>query len=357
MMQPLILQVWRNPAALAQLDGAGWDLLLRQADSANLGAALYYLLEQHGLLAAAPVAVRDRLDWARVVAERHVLAVRWEVNRISQAVATTGVPLILLKGAAYTMAHLPPGQGRLYSDIDVLVPQAHIGDVEVALMAHGWDITGYDDYDQRYYRQWMHELPPMTHMRRETTIDVHHAILPLTARAHPDPDKLRAAAVPVDGEDGLLTLSPVDMVLHSAVHLFFSEEYRHGLRDLLDLQRLLAHFGQAPGFWQSLAGRAAELGLERPLFYACRYCHLLLDMVIPDAMLALPRPGKLLTVLMDALFLRALMPMHASCGVAGAGAARFLLYVRGHWMRMPPLMLTRHLLHKAFLSTKSPAAE
>jgi hypothetical protein len=28
-------------------------------------------------------------------------------------------------------------------------------------MLAGWAATHHDAYDQRYYRQWMHELPPM----------------------------------------------------------------------------------------------------------------------------------------------------------------------------------------------------
>ena len=30
-----------------------------------------------------------------------------------------------------------------------------------------------------------------------------------------------------------------------------------------------------------------------------------------------------------------------------AGLARWLLYVRSHWLRMPPLLLARHLLRKS----------
>ena len=55
---------------------------------------------------------------------------------------------------------------------------------------------------------------------------------------------------------------------------------------------------------------------------------------------------------MDALFERALLPMHASCDDAFTASARFALYVRGNWLRMPPLMLARHLFHKAFLTKK-----
>lgn len=349
---PLIVRVWRQPGLLEGMTVRDWDLLLRQADGADLGAALYYLVAAHGT-AAPPLPVRDRLEWARVLAERQVQAVRCEVDRIGLALAATGVPLILLKGAAYTMAGLDCGQGRLYSDVDILVPKEKIGEVEVALMTHGWGINGYDAYDQRYYRQWMHELPPMQHRRRDTTIDVHHAILPQTARVHPDADKLRAAAVAITGAESLYMLAPVDLVLHSAVHLFYGEEFRHGLRDLIDLHRLLLQLGEADDFWSCLARRAEQLELQRPLYYALRYCSMLMGTPVPAAWPGLPAPPALLVWWMDRLFLRALLPMHASCRRRGDAVARFLLYVRGHWLRMPPLMLARHLAHKAFVTPKA----
>ena len=184
-------------------------------------------------------------------------------------------------------------------------------------------------------------------------IDVHHAILPETARVRPEPALLRAAAVALAGHAGLQTLAPVDMVLHSAVHLFYDGEFDHGLRDLVDIHRLLREFGAQPGFWDALPRRAAELQLARPLFYALRYAVKLLGTPVPPATLdasAAGRPNGALLALMDALFGRALMPPHASCSDRATPAARFLLYVRGNWLRMPPLLLARHLFHKAFIS-------
>jgi hypothetical protein len=58
---------------------------------------------------------------------------------------------------------------------------------------------------------------------------------------------------------------------------------------------------------------------------------------------------------MDALFLRALQPPHPSCSGPLHRPARLALYVRGNWLRMPPLLLARHLFHKAFLSPRAPA--
>jgi hypothetical protein len=282
--------------------------------------------------------------------------VRFEVDQIRRALDGLGLPLILLKGAAYAMAGLPPAPGRIFSDVDILVPKEGIGEVEAALMLGGWATVKQDAYDQRYYREWMHELPPMEHVQRGNTIDVHHAILPETAAVRPDPALLRAASQPVPGSEGLWMLAPHDMVLHSAVHLFSEGDMEHGLRDLLDLHRLLQHFGAAPGFWEGLAARAVQLQLARPLFYALRYCTSLLGTVVPPAVLAeaaaAGRPSRPLLVLMDALFLRTLAPPHPDCADRFTSAARGALYLRGNWLRMPPLMLARHLFHKAFISPR-----
>jgi hypothetical protein len=199
----------------------------------------------------------------------------------------------------------------------------------------------------------------MQHIRRLSLIDVHHAILPETARVHPQPALLRAAAVAVAGHPGCQVLAPVDMVLHSAVHLFYDGEFDHGLRDLVDIHRLLLEFGARPGFWDALPRRAEELQLARPLFYALRYAVRLLGTPVPAATLAASaagQPNRALLALMDGLFGRALLPPHASCADGATAAARFALYIRGNWLRMPPILLARHLFHKAFITPKTTSA-
>ena len=354
---PLLVQAFRQPQQLARFTLAQWDLVLRQAAVANLTAGLYYLAEEAGLLDKIAPQAREHLEWARTVGERHCQAVRFEVKEIGRALAELDVPLLLLKGAAYTLAGLPPAPGRLFSDIDILVPKERLAEVEAALMLHGWAASHHDAYDQRYYRQWMHELPPMQHVKRHSMIDVHHAILPETAAARPDPAMLRAGAVPVAGQGDLRVLAPVDMVLHSAVHLFYDGEFNHGLRDLVDIHRLLVEFGEVPGFWAALPQRAVALQLERPLFYALRYAQQLLATVIPAGAMQVGRPAWPLLALMDLLFSRALMPIHASCADRFSASARCALYVRANWLRMPPLLLARHLFYKAIITPRQAASD
>ncbi|MGO4381868.1 nucleotidyltransferase domain-containing protein [Pseudoduganella sp. RAF53_2] len=349
---PLLVQALRTPSAAGNFSAAQWDLLLRQADSANVLATLHYLFEQAGVLANAPAEAREQLQWAHAVAVRHGQAVHWEVRLIQKALQQLGLPVVLLKGGAYATAGLPPAHGRLFSDIDILVPEARLAEVEAALLMYGWVTTHHNEYDQRYYREWMHELPPLRNVQRGTVIDVHHALLPRTAARHPDSGKLLAATQPVAEHPEFHLLSPADMVLHSATHLFADGEFDKGLRDLYDLHCLLTHFGSQPGFWESLPARAQEMQLGRYLYYGLRYTQELLGTQVPPSVLQALRdsPPLPLRPLMDALFRRALLPDHASCDDSLSRLARFLLYVRGNWLRMPPLRLARHLFHKAFLS-------
>ncbi len=349
----LLLHALRAPAAPLVLAPAQWDRLIRAARKAGLLARLHHVLDAAGLLATVPAQPLAHLAWADLTARGHAHRVQGEVAAIRAALPDE--ELILLKGAAYTMAALPAASGRVFSDIDILLPPNRLVEAENALMAAGWVATHHDAYDQRYYRQWMHELPPLQHIRRDTVIDVHHAILPQTMAVHPDPARLRAAAVPVPGHPELRMLAPCDMVLHSAAHLFYDGEMTHALRDLSDLDVLLRHFAQQPGFWNRLTERAGELSLTRVLFYALRYAHRLLHTPVPEAAFAaaaMGSPTPLLLRLMDHLFLHALQSDLPSRTDRAAPAALMCLYVRANWLRMPPLMLARHLFHKAFLSPR-----
>jgi Uncharacterised nucleotidyltransferase len=347
----LVLIAAAQPRATASWSASDWDLLVRQARRSNLLGNLAFRLEAEDMLASAPPAAQAHLNAARILAQHQQKAVEREVAAIRQSLAATGIDIILLKGAAYAIAGLRAAKGRIFSDIDILVPKHALLEIESALMRHGWVSTHHDPYDQRYYRMWMHELPPMRHIIRQTVIDVHHAILPETARLKPDSAKLRAAAVPLEGKQGLFVFSPADMVLHSATHLFHDGELENGLRDLFDLDSLLREFSQKAGFWEILIARSAELHLKRPLYYALHYASLVLGTPVPVQVLQAATAGKPMSPVdhvMDALFLRALYPAHLGVADRLTAAARQILYVRSHWLRMPPLLLFYHLAIKAF---------
>ena len=352
MTPSLLLEIWLQPDACRQLDERSWDLLVRQARHANLLGRLYRLFEQQGLLDAVLPRALAHLHSAATMAARQHQAMQREARILRDTLAELGLPLILLKGTAYVAAALPAAAGRVFADVDILVPHDRLGEVESLLMLRGWLGATSNAYDQRYYRRWMHELPALQHMHRGTTLDVHHTILPPTSPLQPDAAQLIAASVELPGQPGIRVLSPCDMVLHSAAHLFHEGEADNLLRDLSDLDLLLRHFGAVPGFWEALVERARLMTLEGPLRLALRYTALLMRTPVPAAIRAATgadRPEAL-----DRIYLRVLTPRHSSSTDRYARLARAALYVRGHWLRMPPHLLAYHLLHKALWPQTEP---
>lgn len=347
---PLIVQVFRRERLLETLRLGDWDLLIRQAKRSQLAGKLYYLAEEQ-VLSDLPTVVFRHLKSAQIHADKQYRDFLWEANKLNQTFADSGLRLIFLKGGAYALAGLTAHRGRLFSDIDLLVPFDALADVEKRLMVHGWLPENKDDYDQQYYRRWMHELPPLRHVKRGSVVDLHHNILPRTAVGCPDANRLLEAAVELDGEHvGIKILSPLDRIIHSATHLFYDGELEHGLRDLVDLDCLLSDLDANAKL--SLVDRALELGLHRPVYYALRYLQLILQTPgLDKAMRQMKKSGcepKFIGV-MDWLFLRALMPDHASCDDSWTRLARWLLYVRSHWLKMPLYLLLPHLFRKAWM--------
>ncbi|WP_144006747.1 nucleotidyltransferase family protein [Pelomonas sp. KK5] len=348
---PLLVQVLLAPALSERLSLSQWDLLIRQARRAQLLARLALALEGHG----APPQVRPHLETALLLARRQQEATEREILHLRRALRD--MPVVLLKGAAYLAAGLGCAEGRTFADVDILVPHARLAEAERALMIQGWAYGELDAYDSRYYRQWMHELPPLTHSRRGSALDVHHTILPPTARIKLDTgllfERLQPLAGAAPGLGRLFVLAPTDMLLHAATHLFHEGEFDNALRDLFDLDALLREFAATvPGFWTLLLKRAERIGLQRPLHHALRYARRLLGTPVPAAVLAMLRrqpqaaPPRPVQALLDACYHRALRPRHASCELPGSGAALAALYLRSHWLRMPPLLLLQHLGRK-----------
>ncbi len=349
----LLLDAIKTPENLPTLPPADWELLLRVARRVRVLGRIESDLARGDLLGRIPPRAAKHLRAAgNVIAHRKTL-VSWEVNRLLWALKGSDVPLILLKGTAYLLADLPPARGRIFADVDLLVPEERLGEIEARLLEVGWFRTQIDPYDDRYYRVWMHEIPPLRHQERGTEIDIHHRLLPKTSRLDSNPATLFAAARPL-ADPRLRVLAPADMVLHALVHLFLEGDPDEGLRlrDLIDVHDLLGHFGQQPGFWDNLPPRARELGFERPLYYGLTHAQALFATPIPASVLQHLKdaaPIWPVRALMARLIDLALLPGHPDYPSRRAALARWLLYARAHWLRMPAGLLAKHLARKLWL--------
>lgn len=321
MSAALLVRVLRDPAQGRRLDAEGWNRLLAAARAERLIGTLAYRLDD----VAVPDAVRLVLTDAKRDTAREGQQALWEADRAADAMRGLDVKPILLKGTAYVAADLRAGQGRFIGDLDILVPRDAMPAVERALIAAGWEWVKEDPYDDAYYRQWMHELPPMIHVERDRMIDVHHTVLPLTARQTPDAVAMIADAISTT--NGLYVLSIEDRIVHSVAHMLADGDMQGGLRNLWDIHCLLPDADPA-----ALEVRATRHGLARHVRQARRLAA------------AIYGDGARLT-LWDRL-VRARLLARNGWGQESRKLLVFAFYLRSHWLRMPPAMLLRHLWTK-----------
>jgi hypothetical protein len=325
----LLVRALRDPASVGACD---WTGLVSAARAEQLIGSLACRMEGQKV----PPRLAELFAAARDDAAQAGTRALWEAEMARRALAPLGVPVILLKGTAFHAAGLEASAGRSVGDLDILVPRASLDSVEAALIGAGWErMKPAGGYDDLYYRRWMHELPPLIHRERDRMIDVHHAILPLTARPTPDSRALIADSVAL--ENGLHILSPADMIVHAAAHLFADGDLAGGLRNLWDIDRLLREFAAAdPDFREKLTERARLHRLESAVARALRLSHHLYATPVDAGRLRLS----------DGLFAARLLARNG-WGQEQRKALRFAFYLRSHWLRMPPLMLARHLWIKA----------
>ncbi len=353
----LLSRLLQDPMIARKWEVEDWNRFLPLARNARVLGRCLYLFEEHGLLDVVPQRFIDQFRGALAQTRYVQVQAKRELRQVQRVLEREGISLMALKGVAYLAAQLPPNGWRNLSDIDLMVREADIERAEQALKQAGWVPSGeFDSYDQHYYREWMHEVPPLRHHSRETEVDLHHNLAPPVSRIRIDAARLWEDAVMAPEEYGgqVAVLAPVDMLLHNAIHLFMNDELRGGLRDVVDFRDLFEHFlGQDAAFEEHLLARAQTLGCGRPLYYAVTTAHRLAGLEPSAGFLGRVEryaPVRPVAWFMAWLIEQALAPQRL--GMWQTAVANQLLFIRSHWVRMPPGMLVRHLWHKTFKSKK-----
>jgi hypothetical protein len=357
-----LCETLQDPTVVRDWQARDWNAWLPLARDARLLVYSLQQFDENGVLDAVPARLVDQLRGAEARTRYVQGQARYELRLVQKALAAQDIPVLALKGVAYLVAELPGHRWRSLSDIDLLVRKGDLATAERVLMQGGWRPNGeFDAYDQHYYRAWMHEIPPMRHAARETEVDLHHNLAPPVSRIRIDAAELwtRTREGPEWCGTRTRVLGPEDLLLHNAVHLFMNDELRGGLRDVVDFRDLFVHFvDRESNFPEHLVTRADQLGCGRPLYYALSTARRLLAMDIPaplERAASAWAPVAPVAALMAWLIDRALAPSFP--GQRTQAIARQLLFIRSHWIRMPPGMLLRHLWRKAVLKRRARPTE
>src|SRR5690242_14602987 len=122
---PSLRDVLGRSGCLHALTPAEWDVVLRQARASGLAAHLSYVIERRCFGEAIPAAVNRHLAAERMIADKLARDIEREMQRVVEPLLLADIPVIALKGAAYIVGGLTVAQGRVFDDIDILVPPEH----------------------------------------------------------------------------------------------------------------------------------------------------------------------------------------------------------------------------------------
>lgn len=352
----LLLSLLTRPGDAAHWSSSDWELAIRAGRSAKLLGSLHVRLQEAGLLDSIPRKAAQLMESDRRVAQHRVAMARIELRAITDALRDYDGPALLLKGAAYAMLDLRASHGRIFEDVDLMVPKARLQEVEDALVVAGWESETPDAYDQRYYREWSHELPPMRFPGRPMQLDVHHTIVPVTARFHPEAARLIAMSQAVKGTR-FSVLHPTHRVLHAAAHVFADSDCVSRLRDLVDLDALLREQGTEPEFWDTLFDEARRAGLDRSLWYGLDVCGRWLSTPLPDVvgqwLVRTAPPGPVRSGMRIALASTLPPPSPDGHRNLPRSISARLLFLRFQWLRMPLRLLAYHSMRKSLRAIRN----
>lgn len=345
------------PEQLPSLSLGKWSDLIFVLRDCRLLASLAELLIEKQLIDTVPEKARFHLLSALKYANRQAEQVRMESQAITSLLRENSVDCVYLKGASYVLNNWHCGAGRVSSDIDVLVRESELATAETLMLKNLWRHQEINDYDDKYYREYAHEIPPLFHIQRGTVLDVHHNLfLPVSGRAPNIESFWKYVANTAQGHQVFL---PHAAFVHSVIHLFLNEEVVYGCRDMIDLWRLLEEHGddrfidgvvelcQVNGFNDELM---LVSRLLRHWFTSSR-TELLLCRVNAEVLPNIASSESKINVWFR-IYRRALVPNHPFIAGRKENIARQLVFMRGHGLKMPLGVLIKHLaikLHKGLL--------
>lgn len=337
-----LVDIFLEPAKISSMSPVQCsDLVTVFREQKILARMCYRIMDAGAFNTLDPKTQRHLLN-AKRIADRQREQVFNEAKDLVRVLANDVDYLIFLKGAAYSMCAGKLGEGRIYSDIDILVPKQNLKACEQRLAVAGWLSQEINDYDDKYYRKWAHEIPPLVHGHRGTIIDIHHNIVPIISKQSLDIDTLISYQEEI--LPGVKVLSGPAQLVHCAIHLFRNEEYSASFRDLCDIYLMLE--GQDQHFWLEAIDIARQIGFSRELELAIRYVRYHLKLSIPRSVAdRLKLDAK--ETLNDRIFKQVLLPQHKLINGSQTPFLHSLAMVRGHIVKMPMHILIYHLFMKS----------
>lgn len=346
-----LLRIYVDPAAAVAVPAGEWVRIIAAARRSRTMGLLGHRLEQAGALSCLDARIRGHFESTSNAIAGRRQQLRRELYEVGQAFREAPYALGLLKESAYEVLGLPLAGTRIVSDVDILVRRGCLEDAERRLRGGGWAAKELVDYDERYYREWSHELPPFIHPQRGIEVDVHHTISPERRRVRIPIESVfaRCVALPWIGGLRFEVPEPTDLLVHAALHTFCDSDLDLRVREVMVFDLLYRHFTERiPDLDRRLTLRAIEFGRGGALWWAFHFSRRWLGTPVSGAALdALPGPCAVAREAMDWLADRAMLPPEAGKDAVLDKLSSAALLARYQWHRLPLHRLVPHVVEKA----------
>lgn len=332
----------RSPVAYCQTASViQWTTFIQEARKYALLGSCYFLAKDSGIWDLLPAEVQNHLVSGFHYAEKQKITLLNEMLELEKLFEHTGVPAILVKGVGYRLDGYAFARGRVFSDIDLLVPDSHYAEALRLLKDAGYLEFTMSAYDRRYYLRWSHQHPPLTHFMRGANIDLHHHLFPVSSNERILVEPLVRHAKPLAGS-AFSVPSPAFLFMHASVHLFYQDETHKLVKDLFDLYLLYNEILDRQSFTELLLA-AQESNAQAAVYYALNTLQQLFDVRLPKESEQLAPAASSYRLWQMQFLLKHLLDNTSYWH----RFAQFFWFVRGHLLKMGPLTLIYHSVAKS----------
>jgi hypothetical protein len=216
-----------------------WNSVADIAVYYGLAPLLFKRLKKSDVRARIPADAWERLRLAYFAnAGRNVRLYR-ELRPVLQCLRSSGIPVIVLKGAFLAEAVCGDIALRHMRDVDLMVPRAELPRAQAVLLDMG-GVPAYLEDIEWCCRRNAH-LPAV--VIRDLVIEIHWTIVTPTGPVRIDAAGLwdRAQPATIAGVE-VLALSPEDLLLHLCLHTSHRDGFKVGLRPFSDIAETIRRF-------------------------------------------------------------------------------------------------------------------
>ena len=249
---------------------------------------LHKRLRQSGARASVPADVRERLRLAYLASAARNTRRYQELGPVLRCLRSSGIPVIVLKGAYLAEAVYGDVALRPMGDADLMIPRTELSKAQAVLL----DMSGAHQQfvDIESHCRTGHQLPAV--VIRGFTIEIHWAIVSPTEPFRVDAAGLwdRARPATIAGVE-VLALSPEDLLLHLCLNCCY-QDHLVGLKSLCGVAETIRRF-RGEINWTEVAERAREWGAGRPVGLTLHLARSMLGTGVPNDVLERLVPGGL----------------------------------------------------------------